>query len=138
MAQLRARPGRPEDVVYDVVFEAPYPTRAFCHSWCGEQDNRIFRLSWHTYAAIAMLLLFIVCFCQAVASWNDHALLASRKSDAPMSAEPQRVATGAPNLSDAIPNPYATPNSGSSSSNSPPSLCNYITYGTAQCPQAQH
>src|SRR5579863_5583466 len=139
MAELRMRPGRPEDVVFDVVFEPPYPTRAFCLSWCGEQDNRIIRLSWHSYAAIAMMLLFVICFCQAVASWNDHALVAARQSDAPMSEAPQPVGRAAPNFSDTIPNNYTAPGSGSSSSsNSPPSLCSYITYATAQCPQTQH
>jgi hypothetical protein len=138
MAQLRTRPGRPEDVVFDVVFEPPYPTRGFCQSWCGEQDNRIFRFSWHTLAAIAMLLLFIICFCQAVASWNDHELIAARDSAAPMSASPPRAARGGgSNFSDTIPNSYASPGSGSSSSSSPPSLCSYITYNTAQCPQVQ-
>lgn len=137
MAQLRTRPGRPEDVVFDVVFEAPYPTRAFCLNWCAEQDNTIFRMSWHSYAAIAMLVLFIVCFCQAVAGWNDHALVQARQPNAPLSAAPQRAATGAPNVSDTIPNPYAAPDSGSSSSSSPSSLCGYITYDTARCPQVQ-
>jgi hypothetical protein len=137
MAELRTRPGRPEDVVFDVVFEPPYPTRGFCLTWCAEQDNRIFRLSWHTLAAVAMLLLFIICFCQAVAGWNDHALVAARQSDAPMSASPQPVGRGASNLSDTIPNSYAAPDSGSSSSSSPSSLCSYISYDTARCPQAQ-
>jgi hypothetical protein len=137
IAQLRTRPGRSEDAVYDVVFEPPYPTRAFCQIWCGEQDNRLFRMSWHSYAAIAMLLLFIICLCHAVASWNDHALLQARQPDAPLAEAPQRTATGASSFSDTIPNTYAAPGSGSSSSSSTSSLCAYITYGTAQCPQAQ-
>jgi len=143
MAQLHTRPGRPDDVVFDVVFQPPYPTRAFCQIWCGEQDNRLFRMSWHSYAAIAMLFLFIVCFCHAVAGWNDHVLVAARQPNAPLAAVPQPAARGASSFSDTIPNSYAASDSnGSSSSNSssnsaPPSLCNYITYGTAQCPQAQ-
>jgi hypothetical protein len=30
----------------------------------------IFRMSWHTYASIIALILFVVCLCQAVQSWN--------------------------------------------------------------------
>ena len=143
MSQLRTRPGRPDDAVYDVVFEAPYPTRAFCVQWCAEQDNKLFRLSWHTYTAIAILLLVVVCFWQAVGSWNEHALMAARHLDASLHAAPDQVGSTPSDFSVAIPN--ANPlsvsdgsSSGSSSTRStPPSLCSYLTYNTTRCPPQQ-
>lgn len=149
LSELRTRPGRPDDVVYDVVFEAPYPTRAFCVRWCAEQDNKLFRMSWHSYAAIAMLLLFVVCFCQAVGSWNHRELALSRHQDAPLAVEPAPVGSSGSDFSAAIPGSQSTPASGSSSSgmsssdsgssnsSSPSSLCSYITYDTMRCPPRQ-
>jgi hypothetical protein len=149
VAQLRTRPGRPDDVVQDIVFEAPYPTRAFCVQWCAEQDNKIVRLSWHTYAAIFMLLLVIVCFWQAAAGWNNHELAVARQQGAPLSVTPDQVGSGPPTVNVAIPNDYSqsagtggagpsAPSSTSvSGSGSPPSLCNYISYDTARCPARQ-
>ena len=60
LSELRRRPGQPEDVLYDVVFKEPYPTRAFCFQWCAEEENRVFRMSWHTYATIIAMVLLIV------------------------------------------------------------------------------
>ena len=150
LSELRTRPGRPDDVIYDVVFEAPYPTRAFCVQWCAEQDNKLFSMSWHSYAAIAMLLLFVVCFCQAVASWNHHELALARQQVAPPAEEPAPVGSSASDVGAANPDSQSTPSSGSSSSSSsssdngsgstssPSSLCSYITYDTTRCPPRQH
>ena len=146
-SELRTRPGRPDDVVYDVVYEAPYPTRAFCMQWCAQQDNKLLRMSWHSYAAIAMLLLFIVCFCQAVGSWNHREVTAARHLDAPLPAAPARVGSSGSDFSVASPGSQSTPasgssstsssNSGSGSSSSVSSLCSYITYDTMRCPPRQ-
>jgi hypothetical protein len=141
VSQLRTRPGRPDDVVHDVVFEAPYPTRAFCVQWCAEQDNRIFRLSWHSYAAGFLLLLVIVCFWQAVGGWKSHELSVARQQQnvqLPVAAD--RVGSSAPSVDVGIPNPYSPPGSASAASSSgrPPSLCNYISYDTMRCPPQQH
>lgn len=143
VSQLRTRPGRPDDVVHDVVFEAPYPTRAFCVQWCAEQDNKIVRLSWHSYAAIFMLLLVIVCFWQAVGGWKSHELTVARQQSqsAPLPVASDRGGSSAPNVDVGIPNPYSQSGSSSgasSSSGSPSSLCNYITYDTTRCPAQQH
>jgi hypothetical protein len=152
LSELRTRPGRPDDVVYDIVFEAPYPTRDFCARWCAQQDNKLFRMSWPSYAAIAMLLLFIVCFCQAVGSWNARELAIARHLDAPLPAEPSRVGSSGSDFSAAIPGSQSTPagsgaatsssgnsssSSSSSGSSSPPLLCGYITYDTMRCPPRQ-
>ncbi len=42
---LTARPGAAEDPVDEFVFEAPYPTRAFCRDWCAEKDSIIYEVS---------------------------------------------------------------------------------------------
>jgi hypothetical protein len=71
MAELKTRAGRPEDVVLDVVYEAPYPTREFCQRWCAERDNRLFHLSGHTKAVLIALLLLTAFGIKAVVSWNS-------------------------------------------------------------------
>jgi hypothetical protein len=141
VSQLRTRPGRSDDIVYDVVFEAPYPTRAFCVRWCAEQDNKIFRLSWHSYAAIFMLLLVIVCFWQAIGGWKNHELTTARQQSqsAPLPVAQDKAGSSAPNVDVGTPNSSSQSgrSGASSSSGSPPSLCNYITYDTMRCPPRQ-
>jgi hypothetical protein len=150
VSQLRTRPGRPDDVVHDVVFEAPFPTRAFCVRWCAEQDNKIVRLSWHAYASIFLLLLVIVCFWQAIGGWKNHELAVTRQQNAPLPAASDRVGSSPQTVDVGIPNSYSQSGSSSassssssasggstSSSGSPPSLCNYITYDTTRCPPRQ-
>ncbi len=134
-SELRSRPGRADDVLFDVVFEPPYPTRSFCEQWCAEQDNKIFHLSWHSYAAIAMLILFVICTLHAVGSWNEHALLAAHENNAPLAASPERTGGSGSDFSVSLPKSYSSPDSSSSSaSTNPPSLCSYITYDTTRCP----
>jgi len=61
LAELRTRPGQPQDILYDVVHEPPFPTREFCQRWCVEDDNKILRVAGSTKAAIIavpFLLLF--------------------------------------------------------------------------------
>ena len=72
LSELRRRPGQPEDVLYDVVFKEPYPTRAFCFQWCAEEENRVFRMSWHTYATIIAMVLLIVSILKGMSAWNDE------------------------------------------------------------------
>ena len=43
MAELQRKRGQPGEVVLDVGFEEPHPTREFCQMWCSEEDNRIFQ-----------------------------------------------------------------------------------------------
>jgi len=147
VSQLRTRPGRPDDIVYDVVFEAPYPTRAFCVQWCAEQDNKIFRLSWHVYAATFMLLLVIVCCWQAVGGWNNHELSVARQQSqsVPLPVAPAQIGSSSPSVDVGIPGTDSQSGSSSSlsstsasGSSSPPSLCSYISYDTTRCPAQQH
>jgi hypothetical protein len=70
LAELHRRAGQPGDVLLDVVFEEPYPTRAFCRQWCAEVDSRLFNFSWHTQAAIVAMVLFIVCCIKAIQSFS--------------------------------------------------------------------
>ncbi len=60
LSELNTRPGQPDDLLYDVVFEPPYPTREFCQRWCVEDDNTFLRLSTSTKAALCALVLFIL------------------------------------------------------------------------------
>jgi hypothetical protein len=70
-AALRQRPGQPGDVVLDVVFEEPYPTREFCQRWCAEQDNRMFHLSGHAIAIIVASIVLVALGARAVVSWES-------------------------------------------------------------------
>jgi hypothetical protein len=60
LAELETRPGRPDDVVYDVVFEPPFPTREFCQRWCVEDDNRFLHVATSTKAALCVLVMLIL------------------------------------------------------------------------------
>jgi hypothetical protein len=70
-AELRRRPGQPGDVVLDVVFEEPYPTREFCQQWSAEQDNRMFHLSRHAIVIIIASVVFVAVGIKAVISWES-------------------------------------------------------------------
>jgi hypothetical protein len=72
LSELHRRPGQPDDVLYDVVFKEPYPTRAFCFQWCAEEENTVFRMSWHTYATLIVLALLIVSILKGISAWNDE------------------------------------------------------------------
>ena len=71
MAELKTRAGAPDDVVLDVVYEAPYPTREFCQRWCAEQDNRMVHLSGYSKAFLVALVLLTVFAIKAIVSWNS-------------------------------------------------------------------
>jgi hypothetical protein len=66
MAELNLRAGRPEDPVYDIVHEAPYPTRAFCQRWCAEEDNKGVRLAGTTKAALVAFVLCTIFLAMAI------------------------------------------------------------------------
>ena len=71
-AELQRRSGQPNDVVLDVVFEEPYPTREFCQRWSAEQDNRMFHVSGHTKAIIVVVLLLIAFGIKSINSWENR------------------------------------------------------------------
>jgi len=151
MSELHRRPGLPEDALYDVVFKEPYPTRAFCFEWCSEEENRLFRMSWHTYAAVFALLLLIVCLFKGVTAWNDT----SRSIDLLQAKAMNQATRGVPaagssstavdnTLTNDIPTMATSSDSGASSGtptsggatsgqNTLPSVCGYITYDTLRC-----
>lgn len=136
MSELHTRPGRPEDIVYDVVFEGPYPTRAFCLQWCAEQENRILRMSWHTYASIIALILFVICFYQAVHSWQPPVAqlpTAAAMSRPPVSGNADNITNNVPSQGASSAGGAASGDNNSSSSNNLPSICAYINYDTTRC-----
>ena len=146
MAELHAKPGRPDDTLYDVVFEEPYPTRQFCFQWCAEQENKVFRMSWQNYAAIFALILFLVSTIKAIESWDSAAF--ELKANQTLNAKSGSLGAGGPvrqprggadAMSNDIPT-YSSSGGGASSSGSassaqksPPGICDYATYNTARC-----
>ena len=133
MAELRRRPGRPGDAVYDVVFEDPLPTREFCQRWCAEEENRLVRFSWEKVAALVFLVLTIVCAVGAVKSWNDTPPQ-SRTAAATNSAPQASPARGSNQITNDVPGSTSQRAAKSSAvGNSPPPLCAYQTYETAEC-----
>jgi hypothetical protein len=77
-AQLRLRWGQPSDVILDLVYQEPYPTREYCQRWCAEQDNRMFHVSGHTKAIIIALVLLIAFGAKFIVSWNNSPELRNR------------------------------------------------------------
>jgi hypothetical protein len=71
-AKLKARTGQPNDVMLDIVFQEPYPTREFCQRWSAEQDNRMFHISGHTKAIIIALVVLIAFGVKSIVSWEDR------------------------------------------------------------------
>jgi hypothetical protein len=71
-AKLKARTGQPNDVVLDIVFEEPHPTREFCQRWSAEQDNRMFHMSGHTKAIIIALVVLIAFGVKSINSWESR------------------------------------------------------------------
>jgi hypothetical protein len=164
VAELHRRPGQPKDPLYDVVFKEPFPTRAFCFQWCGEEENKYFRMSWHTYATIIALALLIVSILKGISAWNDEAASlqtlqaqttagavggagkgaggSTLTNDIPsMSTSPSTIITSSGTT---LSSPGTTVSgSGTTSSGSalttgqstPASICGYITYASPRCPQ---
>lgn len=68
LAELSRRAGQPDEPLYDVVYEPPYPTREFCQRWCVEDDNKILRMSGTSKIAICTFIVLILVFGMAVHS----------------------------------------------------------------------
>ncbi len=133
-AELRRRPGQPGDAVYDIVFEDPLPTREFCQRWCAEEENRLVRFSWEKVAAIVFLVLTIVCAVGAVKSWNVAPPPQGRSAGVSKSALQAGSARGSNQITNDVTGSTSPRAAGSSAAgNSPPPLCAYQTYETAEC-----
>jgi hypothetical protein len=55
--ELRMGRGYPDEPIYGIVFEPPFPTRSFCEQWCTEQDGRIFSFSWRVPVSIGAFVV---------------------------------------------------------------------------------
>jgi hypothetical protein len=44
----------------DVVYEEPYPTRAFCQRWCVEQEDKMGRPSPGTVVVVLILVIVMI------------------------------------------------------------------------------
>ena len=144
VSELRRRPGRPQDMVYDIVFEQPYPTREFCEQWCIEQENKLFHVSWQLFVMIGLAAVAVVC------GFFGAAGIISPRVPAPAlplaSRQGQTGGTGYAGNS-ASSTIYSTPQQGTPSQNGAsygaasgssvrarlPSVCDYQTYQTAEC-----
>ncbi|MFZ0021207.1 MAG: hypothetical protein WAL10_28150 [Acetobacteraceae bacterium] len=134
LAELRRRPGLPGDAVYDIVFEEPLPTREFCQRWCAEEENRLVRFSWEKAAALIFLILTIVCSVGAVTSWNETTPQQGRSVAATKSAPQPAPMRGSGQITNDVPGATSPGAAGSSATgSSPPPLCAYQTYETAEC-----
>jgi hypothetical protein len=144
MAELRRRPGRPQDVVYDIVFEQPYPTRDFCEQWCTEQDNKLFHVSWQLFVMIGVAAVAVVCGFFGAAGIISPRVPAPALSMASRQGQAGGEAYAGNSASGTI---YSTPQqqtanqtgasfgaaSGSSARPRLPSVCDYQTYQSAEC-----
>lgn len=133
-AELLRRPGHPQDVVYDIVFEEPLPTRDFCQQWCAEEENKLFHVSWHTYAA---LLAFFITVCCCVAAVKD---LNSQQAQTPAGAS---AGVASPRVIPSAPPDFGEPNAtgahfAGESDHRLPDICAYQTYQTDECKQPQN
>jgi hypothetical protein len=70
-AKLQERPGRPDEIVYDVVFQAPYPTRSFCEFWCAAEDNKVLHFSGYSKAVLITSIVLFAFIAKAAISWNS-------------------------------------------------------------------
>jgi len=150
VAELHRRPGQPKDPLYDVVFKEPFPTRAFCFQWCGEEENKYFRMSWHTYATIIALALLIVSILKGISAWNDEAAslqtlqaqtTAGAVGGAGKGAGGSTLTNDIPSMSTSSSIVTTSSGTGTTSSGSalttgqtsPSSPCGYITYASPRC-----
>lgn len=150
MAELCRRPGRPQDVVYDIVFEQPYPTREFCEKWCIEQENKLFHVSWQLFVMIGLAAIAVIC------GFFGAAGVMSPRVPAP--AVPMVASAGQSGGRGNVANApsgtiYSTPqqavgtqtgsytsygsDSGSATGTRLPSVCDYQSYQTAECKTRQ-
>jgi hypothetical protein len=143
-AKLRERPGRPNDVLLDIVFEGSQPTRFFCQSWCAEQDNRLFRLTPYGIAmwvAVVVLFAFMIKGYIAWEAQPAQPVMADSVGDvapAPVSSTDISTLMASPTVPVGSSSSFSSSSSSSSSSDrvSQPSatgLCSYTTYDTDRC-----
>lgn len=133
MAELQRRAGHPSDAVYDIVFEEPYPTREFCQQWCAEEENKLFHVSWHTYAVLAAFIVTVCCCVAAVKGLNSQQAQTSPVAvSGGATATPMR--SGPP--TNAEPNSITAHFAGKSARRLP-DICAYQTYQTDECKPQQ-
>jgi hypothetical protein len=128
-AELQKRPGHPQDLVYDIVFEEPLPTRDFCQRWCAEEDNKLFHVSWHTFAVLAA---FIVTVCCCVAAVNALSSYHAQPPAAASAEAPAPRAMRSPPPTNNEPNSTGAHFAGESE-HPLPGICAYQTYQSDEC-----
>jgi hypothetical protein len=141
-AELQRRSGSPDDLMYDIVYTPPFPTRDFCWRWCAQEDNKLFSFSRHTIIILFAIAIFLGCFIRMVDSFNaptspKHASSpqASRVAHAGGANAGASSGQSGPSLDQSNPSivPSSSSSAASSSSATAPSACAYITYDTSRC-----
>ena len=138
MTELYQRAGRPEDVLLDVVFEPPYPTRAFCWQWCAEEENRI-RVPASLMIALVLAALVLVCVGEAVVGLENLATEQEMQANATAPGAVAASPSGSTPVTNDIPSPVSTAPVGTVPSAEPSlntdlsTICAYQSYATAAC-----
>ena len=129
LRELNLRPGQPDDAVYDVVFEEPYPTRAFCRAWCAEQDNQLPVISGHTIAILVAVVVLVGLTTMAVSSLSNLPTSRQQYESRPQ-FQVRASVPSTPQIEELAPQTSAAPISNKSTL---PASCAYMTYETADC-----
>jgi hypothetical protein len=69
--QLDLRPGRPDEVIYNIVDEPPYPDRAFCEDWCRGAPPPPTAMSGTGAMVVIMSVLVVVFALRAAMSFSS-------------------------------------------------------------------
>jgi hypothetical protein len=149
--ELRMGRGYPDEPIYGVVFEAPFPTRSFCQQWCTEQDGKLFSFSWRLPVSIMGVVIvasgiFVAArglgtptagaFGSDVKTPRPSLNLSTDLSGAPRTQlyNPSRANTSNSNAVTPTTMTPGTPTAGlAGSSSNQSSVCAYATYDSAQC-----
>jgi hypothetical protein len=160
-AELQRRPGSPDDLIYDIVYSPPFPTREFCWQWCIETDNTLFRFSKHSVMVLSAVIVLLIAVVQMVGSLSatlspPSKMMANQTKSQSNQSGTQASAAGSsssssstdPSASPSIPSSSYVSSSGASSTSSGsssgssassgrtgPLTCAYISYATTRCPQ---
>jgi hypothetical protein len=69
--QLDCRPGPPSELLYDIVDEPPYPTRAYCEAWCRGAPAKSIGMSPAGAMVLISSILLIICVFRGAMSWSS-------------------------------------------------------------------
>jgi hypothetical protein len=121
--QLDCRPGPPTELLYDIVDEPPYPTRAYCEAWCRGMPAKSVGMSGTGAMVVIMSILVVVCVFRGALSLSSADVNWLSSSD-----EPYHSGQSAPQPAAA---PHAASASSGAASSSDTSLGNTATQNSS-------